>query len=197
MEIDSHHQDAKDNANVDEALYSRQLYVIDHESMKKMQQSTVLIAGMNGLGVEIAKNTILAGVKSVTIYDTNTISPQDLSSNFYLTQTAVGKQTRAECSLPQLKSLNPYVSVQAATTNDTLESLIESKQYDVIVLVAYSLKDCIKYNNIAHKLDLKFIACDSCGVFGSVFVDFGSQFECTDLTGEPPKQGMVINISKV
>ena len=40
---------------VDETLYSRQLYVIDHESMKKMQRSTVLIAGMNDLGVEIAK----------------------------------------------------------------------------------------------------------------------------------------------
>ena len=42
---------------VDETLYSRQLYVIDHESMKKMQRSTVLIAGMNDLGVEIAKKT--------------------------------------------------------------------------------------------------------------------------------------------
>eukprot|EP01083_Nonionella_stella_P293412 997797_1 len=53
----------------------------------------------------------------------------------------------------------------------------------VIVLVNYALNECIKYNKIAHDFALRFISCDACGVFGQVFVDFGSQFECTDLTG--------------
>eukprot|EP01084_Bolivina_argentea_P005996 11337_1 len=189
-------QESKQEDNVDEALYSRQLYVIDHESMKKMQQSTVLIAGMNGLGVEIAKNTILAGVKSVSIFDNSTVKMNDLSSNFYLTIESVGKETRAACCLDELKSLNPYVKVDAIDAQETLESLISSKQYDVIVLVNYALNECIKYNQMAHDFNLRFISCDACGVFGQVFVDFGSQFECTDLTGEAPKQGMVINISK-
>ena len=55
---------------IDESLYSRQLYVLGHEAMKKMQSSDVLISGMGGLGVEIAKNVILGGVKSVTLHDT-------------------------------------------------------------------------------------------------------------------------------
>jgi len=38
---------------IDEQLYSRQLYVLGHEAMKKMQQSNVLIVGLNGVGVEI------------------------------------------------------------------------------------------------------------------------------------------------
>ena len=54
---------------IDESLYSRQLYVLGHEAMQKMQSSDVLISGMGGLGVEIAKNVILGGVKSVTIHD--------------------------------------------------------------------------------------------------------------------------------
>ena len=37
--------------------------------MRRMQNSNVLIMGMKGLGLEIAKNVILAGVKSVTIWD--------------------------------------------------------------------------------------------------------------------------------
>ena len=35
---------------------------------------------MGGLGVEIAKNVILGGVKSVTIHDTKNTSYEDLSS---------------------------------------------------------------------------------------------------------------------
>ncbi|ETO26863.1 hypothetical protein RFI_10273 [Reticulomyxa filosa] len=43
---------------VDEKLYSRQLYVMGIEAMKQMQHSKVLIVGMNGIGVEIG-NKIL------------------------------------------------------------------------------------------------------------------------------------------
>jgi ubiquitin-activating enzyme E1 len=65
--------------------------------MKKMAASNVLIVGMQGLGVEIgasapercrvydpdsltAKNVVLAGVKSVTIFDPELVRVQDLSS---------------------------------------------------------------------------------------------------------------------
>lgn len=56
-----------DNTNIDESLYNRQLYVLGQEAMKKMAKSSILISGMGGLGVEIAKNIILAGVNLVTI----------------------------------------------------------------------------------------------------------------------------------
>jgi ubiquitin-activating enzyme E1 len=47
---------------IDESLYSRQLYVMGHEAMRRMARSDVLIVGLNGLGVEAAKNVILAGI---------------------------------------------------------------------------------------------------------------------------------------
>jgi len=40
---------------IDESLYSRQLYVLGHEAMKRMSSSNVLVAGLRGLGVEIAR----------------------------------------------------------------------------------------------------------------------------------------------
>lgn len=43
------------NGDIDESLYSRQLYVLGHEAMKRMSSSHVLIAGLRGLGVEIGK----------------------------------------------------------------------------------------------------------------------------------------------
>lgn len=45
-----------------------------------MATSNVLIVGANGLGAEIAKNVILAGVKSVTLLDDSPAEWTDLSA---------------------------------------------------------------------------------------------------------------------
>lgn len=58
MDIDSpapERMQENTNGDIDESLYSRQLYVLGHEAMKRMGSSHVLIAGMRGLGVEIGR----------------------------------------------------------------------------------------------------------------------------------------------
>lgn len=95
---------------IDESLYSRQLYVMGHEAQMRMGVANVLIIGLNGLGVEIAKNIILAGVKSVTLHDDTPASHLDLASQFYLTENDIG-QPRAQASSKKLAELNPYVHV--------------------------------------------------------------------------------------
>lgn len=40
-------------ADIDEGLYSRQLYVMGREGQARMASSDVLVVGLNGLGVEI------------------------------------------------------------------------------------------------------------------------------------------------
>jgi molybdopterin/thiamine biosynthesis adenylyltransferase len=48
-----------------------------------MSASNVLICGLRGLGVEVAKNVILSGVKSVTITDTVKTSIADLTTQVW------------------------------------------------------------------------------------------------------------------
>ena len=57
--------------------------------MKKMGTANVLISGMKGLGVEIAKDVVLAGVKSVSIHDPDTIEAAHLSSQVRAVLTGV------------------------------------------------------------------------------------------------------------
>ena len=47
MEVESGHKE------IDEGLYSRQLYVLSREAMAKITKTDVLIVGLTGLGVEI------------------------------------------------------------------------------------------------------------------------------------------------
>lgn len=98
------------NTEIDESLYSRQLYVLGHEAMKRMGASNILIVGQKGLGVEIAKNIALAGVKSLTLYDPAPVAIADLSSNFFLRLEDVGKP-RAEVTAPRVAELNAYTPV--------------------------------------------------------------------------------------
>ncbi|KAK9985690.1 hypothetical protein SO802_030641 [Lithocarpus litseifolius] len=52
--------------------------------------SQVLISGMKGLGAEIAKNLVLAGVKSVMLHDEGVVELWDLSGNFIFSEDDVG-----------------------------------------------------------------------------------------------------------
>ena len=42
------------NLDIDESLYSRQLYALGKDAMCNMSQSKVFIAGMTGAGIELA-----------------------------------------------------------------------------------------------------------------------------------------------
>ncbi|NWI12234.1 UBA1 enzyme, partial [Crypturellus soui] len=67
-------------ADIDEGLYSRQLYVLGQRSMRRMAAAAVLVSGLRGLGLEVAKNLVLGGVKAVTLHDPQPAQWGDLAS---------------------------------------------------------------------------------------------------------------------
>ncbi|MGH0161978.1 UNVERIFIED_CONTAM: hypothetical protein FKN15_042376 [Acipenser sinensis] len=177
---------------IDEGLYSRQLYVLGHEAMKRMQNSNVLISGMRGLGVEIAKNVILAGVKTVTVHDSAAAEWRDLSSQFYLREEDLGKN-RAETTQPRLAELNSYVSVSAYTGALTEEYL---QQFQVVVLTNPSLEEQLKIAEVCHSKGIKLVIADTRGLFGQLFCDFGEEMIVLDPNGEQPLSAMISMITK-
>ena len=44
--------------DIDESLYSRQLYVMGHEAMRRMAASNILLIGLQGLGIEIGTKSV-------------------------------------------------------------------------------------------------------------------------------------------
>ncbi|TFK43234.1 ubiquitin activating enzyme [Crucibulum laeve] len=185
-----------DEAAIDEGLYSRQLYVLGHEAMKRMAASNVLIVGLHGLGVEIAKNIVLAGVKSVTIYDPEPVAIQDLSTQFFLRPEDVGAP-RAAATLPRLAELNTYVPVRNLGGNAGDEITVDLiKGFQVVVLCGASYEKQLEINDWTHQNGVHFIAAETRGLFGSVFNDFGAKFACVDPTGEQPLTGMIVSVEK-
>jgi len=181
---------AADDA-IDEGLYSRQLYVLGEEAMRRMAKSNVLISGMGGLGVEIAKNVVLAGVKAVTIHDEKSATMQDLASQFFLRESDVG-QNRAAATCPRLAELNTHVPVDASVDPLTPDFV---KKFSVVVLTASRTEEQLMVDRVCRDNGAAFILAETKGLFGHIFCDFGPSFSCVDTDGEQPKTVMVASIS--
>ncbi|KAK4687153.1 ubiquitin-activating enzyme E1, partial [Tremellales sp. Uapishka_1] len=178
--------------SIDEGLYSRQLYVLGAEAMKKMATSNVLIVGMKGLGVEIAKNVALAGVKTVTIYDPSPVEVTDLGTQFFLREADIGKP-RASVTAPRLAELNSYVPIKLLEGSGEITSEMVAP-YQVVVLTNATITKQVEIDEFCRSKGIYFIAADVRGLFGSVFNDFGSDFACVDATGENPQLGMIVHV---
>lgn len=194
MEVESH-------ANIDESLYSRQLYVLGKEAMEKMAHSNVLLVGLGGVGVEIAKNVALAGVKSMTLFDPKKTTIDDLASQFYLTKEDIGKP-RAAASHARLSELNKYTPISVVHDPESLESLIS--QYQVVIVTDVdsigaqhgSVEQLVHINNVARASNTNFIWVQNFGLAGTIFNDFGADFKVIDSNGEEPVIGSVAQIEK-
>ena len=100
-----------------------------------MMSSRAVIIGVSGLGVETAKNIILAGISSVTLCDPEVPNSFDLGGNFYLSESDLNKcevddndnsdhkKGRAELCVGQLSELNEYVKVDVATNVASLSDV--------------------------------------------------------------------------
>jgi ubiquitin-activating enzyme E1 len=176
---------------IDEDLYSRQLYVYGHEAQRRMATSDVLIVGLNGLGVEAAKNVILSGVKSVCLHDNTPATWSDLSSNFYIEESDLGK-SRAEICTPKLAELNPYVRTSILSGEFTKEKVLPFK---VVLLIEVPLALQIEVADFCHANNICVIVSDVYGVFGHMFCDFGESFTCYDTDGQPAAESMIASIT--
>lgn len=182
-------------SEIDESLYSRQLYVLGHEAMRRMGASNVLIVGMKGLGVEIAKNIALAGVKSLTLYDPTAVTLPDLSSQFFLRPEDVGKP-RDAVTAPRVAELNAYTPVSVHQSAGLGDNLSQFDKFQVVVLTDTPLNLQIAVGDYCHSKGIYVVCADTFGLFGSIFCDFGEKFTCLDPTGENPVNGIVAGIDE-
>lgn len=179
--------------DIDEDLHSRQLAVYGRETMRRLLGANVLISGLQGAGVEIAKNIILAGVKSVTLHDSGVVEAWDLGANFYFSDSDVGKPRAAACAL-KLQELNAAVLV-SVHSSDITNGFLSSFQAAVFTDVTF--EEAAAYDDFCRSQTppIAFIKADVHGLFGSVFCDFGPEFVVFDVDGEEPHTGIIASIS--
>jgi|EP00979_Chaetoceros_neogracilis_P004697 ubiquitin-activating enzyme E1 len=169
-----------------------------HEAQRRMMSSSALLFGLSGLGAEVAKNCVLAGISSMTLCDPIEPTSYDLGGNFYLNPQHLGSgKSRADISRDKLAELNQYVTVNTAAVpslttqhQDEILSLIDNISV-VIVTIPLSQSLIIAMNKKCREVGASFIYSVTTGVFAKAFCDFGPAFLVSDKDGEQPHQSQV------
>ena len=164
---------------------SRMIGAFGLDVIAKMVGMKVLIVGCKGVGVEVAKNTVLAGVHTLTIFDSTPTKLRDLGGNFFLTEKDIGKPRAAVCA-PKVAELNANVLVQAAEGAELTEALIG--QHTICVFTQGSRKELSRWNNFCRTQSppISFFSSYGGGAWGGVFVDHGDAFTIRDANGRAP-----------
>ena len=180
-----------------ENLYSRQIGTYGEEAMKKILNLNILILGIKGLGIEVAKNIILTGPNSVFIYDNNICELRDMGTNYYLKKEDINKNRIDYSSFQFLSNLNPYTKVKILDVkqSDNLFDEISKNHFDVIVQTDIQSKnDTILFNEFCRKNNIKFIYGAVLGLSGFIFSDFGNNHIILDKYGIEPKRYLCLDI---
>jgi ubiquitin-like 1-activating enzyme E1 A len=73
------------------ALYDRQIRLWGVQAQENLRKANILLVSMRALANEVAKNLVLAGIRSLTIIDHQTVLEEDLGAQFFITAAHVGK----------------------------------------------------------------------------------------------------------
>lgn len=183
--------------------WSRYIGAMGIEAVAKQAESRILICGLGAIGVEIAKNIVLAGCKELILFDDIQPIIDELSGQFFVTQKELDSldytKTRAHYSKDKLQQLNFYVKVTVLDSSEDIATYVE-KQGDLKVVI---LTDMMQFNsekqksinNMCRKTKSAFITAYSNGLFGKVFTDFGPEFTVMDKDGEELQEVMIKNIA--
>lgn len=136
----------------------------------RLRSARILLCGLNGLGAEVAKNLILAGIKSITLLDHRNVTAADICSQFLAPQTALN-ENRAEASLLRAQALNPIVEISVDKENLEKKSKEYFKNFDVVIVTEAPVKVQIEVNNACREQGVKFFCGDVWGMFGYSFAD--------------------------
>ena len=175
--------------------WSRYIGAMGIEAVRRQANSTILIYGAGGLGIEIAKNLVLSGCKELVLQDNKLTTFYDLSSQFFLNESDIGKN-RAQCCVKKLQDLNYYVKVTSSSDilpkNENDMNIL--KKYNVIVLTECDYETAISIDKYCRKNKIYLIVCDIYGAAGRIINDFGDEFIVNDKDGEDPKETMLKEI---
>lgn len=203
MEVD------ENTTKIDEGLYSRQLYVLGREGQAKMSASSVLVCGLNGVGCEVAKNVILAGVKAVTLFDPTPATWYDVGGSPYVAPAHVGTATRADACAKALAELNPYVAVSVMGaggdgaragdlhSGDAGEWAARVAGFSCVVHCdAASDAELVAADGACRQAGACFVAAECRGVCCALFCDFGDAWAVTDVDGEAGASCLVASVTQ-
>ncbi|KAK9797017.1 hypothetical protein WJX73_007198 [Symbiochloris irregularis] len=147
----------------------------------------ILIAGLQGVAAEVAKNIVLAGVGQLTLLDESCCA-QAAPGNFLVPAAAPRKSRVAQQSSETLQHMNPLVTVSARSGSPEAETdLSFIKGYQVLLLAGANLQTMLRYDQACTAYGVAFYTVISRGSNSYFFANLHEH--AYTLTKAPQSEG--------
>ncbi|MFW9866578.1 MAG: ThiF family adenylyltransferase [Candidatus Thorarchaeota archaeon] len=163
-------------------LYDRQ-FRLEGWSQTLVKNSRVLIAGIGGLGCEIAKNLAMLGIGCVDMVDLDVIEHSNLNRQILFTGSKIG-ESKAIAAAKKLREINPNIIIKGYHTS--LERLNPAiyQAADVIIGGLDSINARLNLNAQCIRFKKPLVDGGVSGYHGHVYTIFPYQnacYECNPL----------------
>ncbi len=126
--------------NNDEILKSKEWLcrtrlLLGDESVARLQNASVLIVGLGGVGAYAAEMVCRAGVGHMTIVDGDVVDPTNLNRQLPALHSTLG-QPKAEVMAARLRDINPALDLDARhlfIRDELTDHILDAHHYDYVV----------------------------------------------------------------
>lgn len=118
-----------------EAWLSRTVQLLGEEKMGRLQQASVLVAGVGGVGGYAAEMLVRAGVGNLTIVDADSVSLSNINRQLIALHSTVGRD-KVEVLASRLKAINPQLGLQTLKLfldEEEITRILTQYRFDYIV----------------------------------------------------------------
>jgi len=149
-----------------EEWLSRTEMVLGEESLRRLKESHVLIAGLGGVGSWAAEMVCRAGIGRMTIIDGDLVTSANINRQLPALTSTVGKK-KAEVMGERLKDINPDLQLRVIPEfirDQRMTDILEEAKYDYVIDAIDTLSPKVFF--IYHSLRLKLKIVSSMGAGG-------------------------------
>jgi len=158
--------------------------LLGKEKIKKLKRSSVLIAGIGGVGAFVAEYLCRAGVGRITLVDSDTVDITNLNRQLPALHSTLGK-VKVDLVAKRLRDINPEANIkaiQAYLKDENIPQILGSDHLDCVVDAIDTLSP--KVHLILNCLNLKIKVVSSMGSGGKLdpshvrVTDISKTFNC-------------------
>jgi len=138
-------------------MFDRLNILIGEENLNLIQDKTVLIIGIGGVGGHLATSLVRSGIKNIIIIDFDKVDISNINRQVIAYHSTIGKK-KVDVMEQMLLDINPEVNIikyDAFITPDNAESYLSKHKFDYLVdacdflstkkaLMEYAVKNNIK-----------------------------------------------------
>ena len=149
--------------------FEREIRLIGSERLERLQNSTVLVMGVGGVGSYAAEAITRAGVGHITVMDGDQIAESNLNRQLLALSSNIG-ESKAEIMAARIRDINPGCDAVAINRYYGKDDDLNLTEYDWIIDAIDDVDAKVTLIERANKLGINIIS--SMGTAGKLSTEF-------------------------